>query len=308
MLLKYILKKILYSFLICLIIAIVIFVVMRKFSDPALALLGHKSTDQQINKLKKELELDKPFVIQFKNFISRIFLKFDFGNSYIRRDISSLKLFLPAFLVTLKISLISCIISSIIGIGLSFISAFYRNSKKDYFLILISIIIISIPSFSIGFFLQYVLGFKLEIFPISGMSHPLSLFLPITSLVLMSTFIIFRISRNSINNVLEQPYILTARAKGLSEFSILLKHVLKNAIIPVVTNIILILSFMLSGSIITETIFNINGLGNLIISSFKNRDLPVIQCSIIFLSFFISIVNIIMDLLYFYLDPTIRKI
>lgn len=151
------------------------------------------------------------------------------------------------------------------------------------------------------------MGFRLNIFPISGMEKPFSLVLPITSLVLTNTFLIFRIARNSINFVSEQPYILSARAKGLSKFDILFKHVLKNAIIPIITNIGIIFSFMLSGSIIIENIFNINGLGNLIISSFQNRDLPVIQCSIILLSFFITILNIILELLYFYFDPTIKK-
>lgn len=149
--LNFILKKILYSFSICLTIAIIIFIVMSKFSDPALALLGHKSTYQQINILRKELDLDQPLIIQLKKFLIRVFLKLDFGNSYIRRNISSFDLFLPAFLITLKISVISCILSSFFGIGLALFSSFYKDSKKDYILILISIIIISLPNFVIGF-------------------------------------------------------------------------------------------------------------------------------------------------------------
>ncbi|WCA22636.1 ABC transporter permease [Candidatus Phytoplasma oryzae] len=305
--LNYILKKILYSFLICLTSAVVIFIVMRKFSDPALALLGHKSTHQQIYKLKKELELDKPLIIQLKNFLSKIFFKLDFGNSYIRKDINSFDLFIPAFLTTLKISLVSCFLSSFLGISLALFSSFYKESKKDYIIVLISIVIISIPNFVVSFFVQYFIGFKMNIFPISGIEQKFSLVLPIFSLVLANNFFIFRIARNSINFISEQPYVLTARAKGLSEFDILLKHILKNAIIPIITNIGIMFSFMLSGSIITETIFNVNGLGNLIISSFQNRDLPVIQCSIIFLSIFISFLNMILEFLYFYLDPTTRQ-
>ncbi|KXT29071.1 binding--dependent transport system inner membrane component family protein [Candidatus Phytoplasma oryzae] len=303
----YISKKIFYSLVNCFIVAVFIFLSMRKFSDPASALLGPKSNFHQIQMLRKDLGLDKPLIKQLQTFLNNVFFKFDFGNSYIRRDLSAFSLFKPAFYMTLKISLISCFFASIIGISLAFISIFYKNSFKDRTIIFISIIIISIPSFIISFCVQYFLGFRLNLFPVSGTEQSFSLVLPIISLVLMTTFLIFRISRNSIDLFLKQPFVITARAKGLSEFDVLFKHVFKNAIIPIITNIGLILSFLLSGSIIVENIFNINGLGNLIINSFQNRDLPVIQCAVILLTLFISIFNIFLDFLCFFLDPTMQK-
>jgi peptide/nickel transport system permease protein len=307
LILKYIFKKIFYIFLIFSVVFVAIFITIRKFSDPATALLGHKSTHEQIIKLRQELGLDQPLSKQLKKYIIQIFFHFDFGNSYINKDTKVLKLFLPAFLITLKISLISCFFSSLIGILLGLISAFYRDSKKDYFLIFVSILIISIPNFVISFLVQYFLGFRLNIFPISGTDQPFSLVLPIFSLVLMSTFLIFRIARTNIIRVLEQPFILTARAKGLPEYNILLKHALKNAIIPIITNIGLIFSYMLSGSIITENIFDVKGLGYLIMNSFQNRDFPVIQCAIIMLSLAIGLFNIFLEFLYYLLDPKVKN-
>ncbi|MDV3205162.1 MAG: ABC transporter permease [Weeping tea tree witches'-broom phytoplasma] len=300
------LKKIFYTLFIFMIVIVVVFFSMRTFSDPITTLLGLKSTSKQRIHLKKELGLDQPLINQFKQYVINVFYKFDFGYSYVNRNTKSTELFWSSFLITCQIVFISCLIASLIGIFLGLIAAFYKDSKIDYILILCSILIISLPSYIIGYCMQYFLGFCLNLLPISGLDDPFSLILPILSLTLVTIFPIFRVTRTSVIYILEQPFILAARARGLSGTRILFKHALKNALVPICTHIGLMLGFMLSGSIIIESIFNINGLGSLIFTSFNNRDLPVIQCCVILLSIVISLFNIVLEFLCYCLDPTVK--
>ncbi|MFB5029731.1 MAG: Dipeptide transport system permease protein DppB [Candidatus Phytoplasma pruni] len=232
-----------------------------------------------------------------------IIFKFDFGKSYSQRDQKAINLFMAPFAITLTLSIISICIASFLGILTGMFAAYYQNSKKDYFVLLFSILMISTPSFIIGFLLQYFLGFHWILFPISGLESPSSWILPISTLVLGQTFLIVRTVRNNIIEILEQPYIVVARAKGLSPIYILFHHVLKNALIPIIAQIGLLFSFMLGGSLIVESIFNIDGVGSLIMKSFAKRDIPVIHASIILLALFISVFNIVLELLYVCLDP-----
>ncbi|MDW3617626.1 ABC transporter permease [Candidatus Phytoplasma pruni] len=304
---KYTLKKIFYTMFIYLLVIVSIFFALKLFSDPVQALLGQDSTYEEKAKLTQELGLDKSANKQFWDYLTGIIFKFDFGKSYSQRDRKAINLFMAPFAITLTLSIISIFIASFLGILTGMFAAYYQNSKKDYFVLLLSILIISTPSFIIGFFLQYFLGFRWMLFPISGLESPSSWILPISTLVLGQTFLIARTARNNIIEILEQPYIVAARAKGLTPTYILFHHVLKNALMPIIAQIGLLFSFMLGGSLIVESIFNIDGVGSLIMTSFTKRDIPVIRASIILLALFISVFNIALELLYVCLDPKTKE-
>ncbi|MEC4558584.1 MAG: ABC transporter permease ['Conium maculatum' witches'-broom phytoplasma] len=304
---KYTLKKIFYTMFIYFLVIVSIFFALKLFSDPVQALLGQDSTDEQKTQLAQELGLNENVHQQFQDYLTGIIFKFDFGNSYIQRDQKAINLFMGPFAITLTLSIISIFIASFLGILAGMFAAYYQNSKKDYFILVLSILMISTPSFIIGFLLQYFLGFRCMLFPISGLDSPSSWILPIITLFLGQTFLIARMVRNNIIEILEQPYIVVARAKGLSPTYILFHHVLKNALIPIITQIGLLFSFMLGGSLIVESIFTIDGVGSLIMKSFTKRDIPVIRASIILLALFISIFNIALELLYGCLDPKTKE-
>ncbi|MDO8057259.1 ABC transporter permease [Candidatus Phytoplasma gossypii] len=304
---KYFVKKLFYVGLIFLIVAILIFSAMKFFSDPVISLLGYKSTFQQREQLRIQLGLDKTFLEQFWSYISNIIFKWDFGQSYAYPQMSALSLFMKSFKITFTITCLSCLIASLIGIFLGYLAAINFKSKIDYILIFTSILFISMPSFIIGFLLQYFLAFYLNLLPISGLDQIKSWILPITSLSLVAVFSIFRIARVTLISVSEQPFVIAARAKGLSNKRIWFKHILKNSLVPILTHVSLIFNFMLSGAIVLESIFNLNGLGLLMFNSFNQRDLPVLQCCVIILSLVISLIGILVELLCYFIDPTFTK-
>ncbi len=157
---KYTLKKIFYTMFIYLLVIVSIFFALKLFSDPVQALLGQDSTDEQKNQLAQELGLNENVHQQFQDYLTGIIFKFDFGNSYIQRDQKAINLFMGPFAITLTLSIISIFIASFLGILAGMFAAYYQNSKKDYFILVLSILMISTPSFIIGFLLQYFLGFR----------------------------------------------------------------------------------------------------------------------------------------------------
>ncbi|MEZ0180523.1 ABC transporter permease ['Camptotheca acuminata' phytoplasma] len=306
---KFYLKKFFYTGLIFLTVIFISFFSMKLIpGDPIDALFGQRRpTPEQRQTKEKELGLDVSLFEQFSKYLKNIFLKFDFGNSYYGDKTKALNMFWEAFQNTLQISLLSCFLGSFIGIFLGVLASFWQDTKKSFLLDFFSILMISLPTFVIGFLLQIIFGNYFRILPLSGFNTWKYMILPISTLSLYVSGSVFKTTLNSMNESLEQPYIVTAYAKGLSKKNIIFKHALKNALIPIIAHIGLILSFLVGGSIITESIFNIKGIGDLIISSFEKRDFPVIQCCIILLALFISIVNLFLDLIYFWLDPKINK-
>ncbi|WP_341266561.1 ABC transporter permease [Candidatus Phytoplasma fraxini] len=305
---KYILKKISYTTILFIIVIFISFFTMKLIpSDPISAMFEQKGpTPEERKVLEKELGLDKPIVVQFTNYLQNIFLKFDFGKSYNGNKESVLKLFKKAFTNTFKLTALSCFFGSLLGITLGVLSAFYIGTKKSFFLDFLAIIIVSMPTFVIGFLLQINLGYYSNLLPVSGFETTKEMVLPILTLSLTISGSIFKITQTTMLECLKQPYITVAHAKGLSKTTIIFKHALKNALIPILSHIGIIFSFLIGGAIITEHIFNIKGIGSLMITSFEERDFPIIQCCIILLALFISIWNLFLELIYFWLDPKIN--
>ncbi|TKA87603.1 MAG: ABC transporter permease [Candidatus Phytoplasma asteris] len=304
---KYIFKKSLYTITLFITVIFISFFTMKVIPGDPVDAMFEKGLTPELRKLKeKELGLDKPLKTQFINYFKNIFIG-DFGKSYYGTKEPVFNLFTKAFTNTFKLAFLSCFFGSLLGIFLGALSAFYEGSKKSFILDFYSIIIISSPIFIIGILLQLTLGHYLRLFPVADFDTPKHVVLPILTLSLLISGSVFKTTKTSMEECLSQPYIKTAYSKGLSKKNIIFKHALKNALIPVVAHIGLLLSFLIGGSIITENIFEIKGVGVLIKHAFDNRNYPVIQCCIILLALFIAIWNLFLDLVYVWLDPKIKQ-
>jgi peptide/nickel transport system permease protein len=305
-LVNFIYKKTLYVLLILITVILTSFFLVRLIGDPVTAAFGQKGpTPEQRQILEKELGLDESLSEQLKIYLKKV-LQFDFGNSY-QYKTKALEFFWKGFKTTLLLTISSCIFGSIIGIFFGSLSALWQNTKKNFLLEFIFLFLSSTPSFIIGFILQYYLAYRLyldygiKLFPISG-----SYFLAILTLSLIVSGRIFKITNNNMIESLKQPYIITAYAKGLPTGKVVFKHALKNALIPILANIGLMFVSLIGGAVITEFVFDLYGIGQLTIKAFEDRDYPIIQCCIILLAIFISIFNLLLDSVYFWLNPKIN--
>jgi peptide/nickel transport system permease protein len=310
-LIQYILKKIFYALAIFITVIIISFFVVNFIpGDPISAMFGQKSPSPiQREIIKKELGLDKSIGVQFQQYLKKIFFKFDFGNSYNGEKHKALNMFTESFIITFQLAFFSCLLGSIMGIFLGTLSALLDDNKKSTFLEFYAILMISTPTFIVGYLLQIYLATNrgIPIFEISGWNNLRCKVLPILTLSLVISGSILKTTQTNMKECLEQPYIKTAYAKGLSKKNIIFKHALKNALIPIIAHIGLIFSFLIGGSIVTEKIFNIRGVGSLMLDSFEERDFPVLRCCIILLALFVAVFNLYLDLIYLWLNPKLNK-
>ncbi|XXP77059.1 MAG: ABC transporter permease [Lettuce witches'-broom phytoplasma] len=305
---KYILKKFCYNMMIFISVIFISFFIVKLIpGDPISAISGMKGGNPAQRKvLERELGLDLPLLKQFTNYLTQIFFHFDFGKSYYNDKLPAVKLFFKAFNYTLKLALLSTLFGSLLGILLGVLSSYWQGKKKNLLLNGLSVFVMSSPTFVIAFLMQLYLGKTFNL-PRSGFDTLQAMILPVLTLSLVVSVSVFKITQTSMKETLEQPYIKAAYAKGLSKNNIMFKYALKNALIPVVADIGLMFSYLIGGAIITEFVFNIKGIGSLIISSFGDRDYLVLQGSIILLALFISLFNLLLDFFYALLDPRINK-
>ncbi|MGL9687821.1 MAG: ABC transporter permease [Candidatus Phytoplasma sp. TWB_XP] len=310
-LIQYIFKKFFYALAIFITVIIISFFVVTFIpGDPISAMFGQKQPSQvQREQIKKELGLDKSIGVQFQQYLQKIFFKFDFGNSYRGEESQALSIFTESFIITFQLAFFSCLVGSLMGIFLGTLSAFFDNTKKSAFLEFYAILMISAPTFILGYLLQIYLATNrgIPIFEISGWDNLRCKVLPVLTLSLVISGSVLKTTQTNMKECLEQPYIKTAYAKGLSKKTIIFKHALKNALIPIIAHIGLIFSFLIGGSIVTEKIFNIRGVGTVMLDSFDERDFPVLLCCIILLALFVAVFNLCLDLIYFWLNPKLNK-
>jgi peptide/nickel transport system permease protein len=274
--------------------------------DPVLSLVDPTTvTPEAIENLRRELGLDRPFYAQFLDYLKGV-LTGDLGVSRVTGEpvIDKIVEQLPA---TLLLTLCSMIFSIIFGITLGVLSAVYRNKWLDVIIRFIALFGISMPTFWSGILLILFLGVQLNWLPIMGSDGWQTLIMPSISLGLIGAGFIIRMVRNSMVDILKDPYILTLRAKGLNEKRIMFVHVLKNALIPAITIIGLNVGEMLAGTVVIETVFSRQGIGRLISDALAMKDLYVIQGVILFSAIVYVVMNMLVDLSYSLLDPRIRK-
>jgi peptide/nickel transport system permease protein len=311
----YIVRRILASIIVLIIVSMVVFVVMRLLpGDPVRMLVGQNGayTEEQVIQLREQLGLNRPIYIQYIHWVGNIFHG-DLGRSITTGEPVTKEIFrrIP---ITLHLGLLAFMLALIIGIFSGIICAVTRGSLADTIVTTFSNIGITIPSFWLGLMLMYILSFKLKLLPIMGYTSPFEdfwlsakqLIMPVFCLALFSIASITRQTRSSMLEVMKQDYIRTAYSKGLRERIIIIKHALINGLIPITTYCGLILSMIIGGSVIIETVFNVPGMGRLAVSSIFSQDYPYIQGIILIIATFIMVINLLVDIAYGWLDPRIR--
>ncbi|ATP40517.1 peptide ABC transporter permease [Solibacillus sp. R5-41] len=274
--------------------------------DPARNLLGVEATQEQINNFNRLYGLDQPYLVQLWHSLTGLFT-FDLGTSFAGKEDVTQSI-INKFPVTLEIALFSLLMAIAIAIPVGIISAVRPNTLFDYVLMFIALIGLSIPSFWQG--LIFILTFSLELkwFPATyNPNNWMSLVLPIVVLGTSLSASIARMTRSSMLEVIHEDYIITAKAKGLSERKVITKHAIRNAMIPIITVIGLLFGGMLGGASVVEKVFNINGIGSYIVDKQFIPDIPAILGGVVYIAITISIVNMLIDILYAFFDPRIRS-
>ena len=298
-------KRLLQTIFVLLGISLITFVLLQVVpGDPVALMLEKRADPETIAKVRKELGLDLPYYVQYLNFIKGA-IHLDFGTSYFTKEVVTDAL-IRCFKVTVKLACMSFIFASVIGIPCGIFAAVKRGKGIDTVVMVLSIIGVSAPAFWVAIILQILFGLKLNILPISGFDTPASYILPSLALGARYAGNIARITRTSMLEVLGQDYIRTAKAKGAMRWAVILKHALKNAMIPIVTLVGTDFGYMLTGSMLFEKVFSIPGIGKLAVDAMSNRDLPLLEGTVMYIAFVFVVVNLIVDVSYAFLDPRIR--
>jgi peptide/nickel transport system permease protein len=272
--------------------------------DPAQLIAGEGATAADIDAVRVKLGLDKPLLVQYAIYFFNI-CQGDLGVS-IRTQRTVFEEVMARYPATIELAGAAVVIASIIGLIAGIIAASHQNSIFDYGTMVVSLFGISMPIFWIGLMLMLVFSLYLGWLPSGGRGTWLHLVLPAVSLGANSAAIIARMTRSSLLEVIRQDYIQTARAKGLAEWVVLYKHAVRNALIPVVTVMGMQFGYLLSGSILTETVFSWPGVGRLMVQSIFMRDYPVVQGAILLVAVNFAVINLLVDLLYGFINPRLR--
>ncbi len=301
---SYVIRRLLMVIPILLGITLVSFMILQLVpGDPAQIILGLEAEPEQLDALRQKLGLDKPVLVQYAVFLKNT-LKGDLGESIRTRNDVVAEIW-PRFLNTLRLTVTSILLATIIGLIVGCIAAMRQNTKVDYIVMAGVLLGISTPTFWSGLLIILVFSVNLGWFPAGGATGFASLVLPAVTLAAPAAAMTARMARSSLLEVFRQDYIRTARAKGQKESKVIYKHALRNALIPTLTVVGLQFGYLMGGAVLVETIFTWPGLGRLLVDAIFNRDYPVVQGGIMIFAFSFVIVNLIVDILYAYLDPRI---
>lgn len=280
--------------------------------DPVSTIMGEKTDAETREAITKELNLDKPKIVQFGMYLGNI-AQGNLGKSFItKRSVNDA--ILDAFPHTLALALMSVVIMTVIGIPVGIISAIKQRSLLDRITMIAAIGGVSAPSFWIGLMVLYVLIFNLRLFPMNpletismGIGPYLGyLLLPATVMGVRGVAIVARLTRSTLLEVVRQDYIRMARAKGVAERVVILKHALRNALIPVITYVGMDLAFLMGGAVVTETVFAWPGIGRLAVQALRQKDIPMVLGTVLFTSALIVIANLLTDMSYAAVDPRVK--
>ena len=271
--------------------------------NPAQLIAGETASQSTIERIEVSMGLDDPLPVQYVNFVTDV-AQLDFGYSY-RNNTPVFDEIKPRFWVTMELAIYSTILSIFIGLIAGIVSAVRQYSVRDVTIMIIALFGMSMPNFWLGLMLMNWFSIQLGWFPPTGWGSVEQIVLPVITLGTAGAAVIARMTRASMLDVISQDYIRTARAKGVHEQIVIYRHALKNALIPVVTVVGLQFGTLLAGTVLTETVFSINGLGRLVIDSIMARDFPVVQACILIISVIFVVVNLIVDISYTLLNKRI---
>lgn len=309
----YLVKRILALIPVLFVVSVVIFLIIHITpGDPASVILGESATAQDVEALRQQLGLDLPIYQQYMNWIIDV-LRGDLGESYFMKESVSEAIF-SHLQPTLSLAILAQIIALLIAIPLGITAALRRGTAADQTVMGFSLLGMAIPSFLLALFLILLVGVKLQWLPVAGYkpleaglwNHLKYLILPAVSLGAIQSALITRMTRSSMLEVLNMNYMKAARSKGVKERQLIYKHALRNAFLPILTVIGQTFGGLVTGAVVTETIFNIPGIGQLIINSVERRDYEVIQGVVLFVTFVYVFINLIVDILYGVIDPRVR--
>ena len=303
--LKFIGKRLLMLIPVLIGVSLIVFTLMQLSpGDPAMIILGAQAAPEDIAILRESMGLNDPLIVQFFRFLLGMFT-LDFGTSY-KDGMPVLTKLLEALPYTAELTFCAVLLALIIGIPAGIISATKQYSIFDRIASVLALIGFSTPNFWLSIMLILVFSVNLKWLPVSGTGSILHLVLPSIALGVQSAAVFTRMTRSSMLEVLNMDYIRTARAKGLSERVVILKHALKNALIPVITVVGLQIGLLFGGAILTETVFAWPSVGRLMIDSIRAKDTPVVQGGVIFTASIFVFINLLVDILYAYVDPRVK--
>ena len=303
--LKKIIKRVLISVPVLIGVVLLIFLMLQVVpGNPIEIMMGEHVKADVVERMTEYYGLNDPVMVQFGKYVLNI-LHGDFGVSYkLNRSITGL--IMDAFPYTVKLAVSAALVAWLIGIPAGIVSAVKKNTLVDRMFMGVSLLGVSMPVFWAALLFQYLFAYRLGWFPVSGVEGWKGYILPAIVLGWSSAGTIARLTRSNLLETLEEDYIRTAWAKGLRHSGVIVRHAFKNALLPVVTMMAIQVASLLSGAVITETVFAIPGIGRLAVNAIKDRDMPLLQGTVIFTTALIILGNLIADLLYSVIDPRIR--
>lgn len=333
---KFIVRRLIWMAVVLFVVSLITFVLMHAVPGGPFT-LEKRLPDATIQQLNQKYNLDAPLPVQYLNYVGDILLPviyqgeqqksldheylinmrlpfgdnatlrwMNFGPSYKSTSRTVNDIFRENLPISAQLGFLGVMVASLIGIPLGTISALKRNTVYDYAGMSIAILGVSVPVIVTAPVLQYVLGVQLRVLPLTGWGTLEQMILPVFSLGFGSSAVLARLTRASLLQVLQEDYIRTAHAKGLSQRTVVLRHVMKNGMIPVITMLGPMLAYMMAGTFVVETIFGIPGMGRFFVTSVTGRDYPVIMGTILLMATLLVIANVVVDLIYIWMDPRIR--
>jgi peptide/nickel transport system permease protein len=305
-LIKYILSRLAYTVLILIGVTFIIFSITEMTpGDPGTLILGPGAKQEQIHLLNEQLGYYKPFIVRFFNYVSGIILHFDFGKSYKSND-PVLFAIGQRVMVTFRVAFSTIVLDTIFGVSIGVFCAIKQNTVIDNIISSISVIMTCVPAFWLALIFSLIFSLKLQWLPVYGITSWKGYVLPIATLVFVFVGGTIKFTRSIMLDTIRQDYVRTARAVGLKERTVIYGHALKNAMLPIVTNIGFGFAGLMGGMVILEMIFSLPGMGNLMYNAIMSKDLPMLCGVAIFLAALFCTVQLLVDLSYIFLDPRVR--
>ena len=301
----YIIKRLIEAVGVCLVISMISFFLLFLNTDPALLLLPPEAEMDDIAVFKKQMGLDRPVIVQYVDFLGKVVLHGDFGDSFVAK-VPAIRLIAGRLPATVKLAVAALVVINIVAVPVGVIAAIRRYSLMDNIATFVALVGQAMPLYWFGIMLIIIFGVWLGWLPISGSDSLLHLVLPAITLGSWILPVNMRLVRSGMLEVLNQDYIRTARAKGLTEKKVLIKHAFKNAAIPVVTVSGMQFGALLGGAVVTETVFAWPGLGRLAVDSIRMGDYPVVQAIVVIFAICIVLANLLADIVAAFIDPRIR--
>ena len=304
---RYVVKRLLYMIPVLLGVAFLVFTILSLTpGDPGSIILGITAKPEDIAALNAQFGYDKPFLVRFVNYIGDILLHFDLGTSYATRQpvIDSI---LARFPNTLVLAVLSMCLSSILGISMGIFSAVRQYSVMDHVVVVVALVFASMPGFWLGLMLLILFSLRLGWLPSFGATSFRHFILPTITVAMPSAAGLLRLTRSTMLETIRKEYIRTARAKGASNRRVIWKHALRNALLPVVTTLGTGFGASLGGAIIAETVFAMPGMGTLMTTAIRQKDVPTVMSATLFLAVLFSLIILLVDILYAFIDPRIKS-